>query len=295
MGITLFTTIAVLLRIISNPLGNVFQKKLAANGNHPLVINFFTYLLLSVICILIAWKVSWLQLPGTFWIYSILGGMAGATGNAFLVKALEKGELSVLGPINSYKSVIGIIGGIILLNEIPGVWGMFGIALIIYGSYLVLDTTTERFSWTLLKKKEIQFRTWAMILTAIEAVFVKKIILVSSPAIAFISWCWFGALFSFLLILVNRLDIKKEVSGIVTRNWRTYLWLIVCIGTMQLTTNYVLENMEVGYALSLFQLSIIISVLFGYRFFKEEDIRKKLVGSVIMVAGSIVIIVLQNH
>lgn len=127
--------------------------------------------------------------------------MTGALGNGFLVKALQKGDLSVLGPINSYKSVIGIVVGIILLGEIPNRWGVLGIALIIYGSYFVLDTTEERFSFALLKKSEIQFRLWAMILTAIEAVLVKKVILVSSTTVAFISWCWFGAVFSFFSYL----------------------------------------------------------------------------------------------
>ena len=295
LAVTLLTSLAVLLRIISNPLGNVFQKKLTANGNHPLIINFLTYLFLSVICVFLAMRVTWHVLPKAFWIYSILGGIAGAIGNGFLVKALEKGDLSVLGPINAYKSVVGIVGGIILLGELPNFWGMIGIALIVYGSYFVLDTTAERFSWALLKKKEIQFRAWAMILTAIEAVFIKKIILASSTTIAFFSWCWFGAVFSFLLLFLFKLDIKKQFSGISFHDLNSYLFLILCIGTMQLTTNYVLENMEVGYALSLFQLSTIISVLLGYRFFKERDIRKKLIGSAIMITGSIVIILLKDY
>ncbi len=295
MAVTLLTSIAVLLRIISNPLGNVFQKKLASNGHHPLIINFLTYLLLSVICVFIAMNVQWHVLPKEFWIYSILGGIAGAVGNGFLIKALEKGDLSVLGPINSYKSVVGIIGGMILLNEIPNLWGIIGVALIVYGSYYVLNTTADRFSWALLKKKEIQFRSWAMILTAIEAVFIKKIILASSTTIAFISWCWFGAIFSFLLLFLYKLDFKKGMTTIGYRNWSSYLFLILCIGTMQLTTNYVLENMDVGYALSLFQLSTIISVLLGYRFFKEQDIRKKLIGSAIMITGSIVIILFKDY
>ena len=78
-------------------------------------------------------------------------------------------------------------------------------------------------------------------------------------------------------------------------NLSSYLFLILCIGIMQLTTNYVLENMEVGYALSLFQLSIILSVILGQRFFKEQDIRKKLIGSAIMITGSIVIILLKDY
>ena len=289
---TLLTSLAVLLRILSNPLGNVFQKQLTAKNNHPLLVNFLTYFLLSIICIVFASQVPWNDLPNQFWWYSVLGGIAGALGNGFLVKALQKGALSVLGPINAYKSIVGIIVGIFLLREIPGAWGVFGIALIIYGSYFVLDTAEERFSWALLKKKEIQYRIWAMILTAIEAVFVKKVILASSTTIAFISWCWFGAFFSMLLLLVYRLNIKKEIQQINTADMYKYLLLVLCVGTMQFTTNYAFEHMPVGYALALFQLSIIVSVLLGHRIFKESDIRKKLIGSAIMIAGSVVIILL---
>jgi drug/metabolite transporter (DMT)-like permease len=292
---TIFITIAVLLRIFSNPFGNVSQKQLTSKENHPLLVNFLTYLLLSVVCIFFASFIHWPKLPGQFWLYSILGGIVGALGNGFLVKALQKGDLSVLGPINSYKSVVGIIVGVFLLGEIPNFWGILGIVLIIYGSYFVLDTTEDRFSWALLKKSEIQFRLWAMILTAVEAVFVKKVILASSASIAFISWCSFGAIFSALLLFIYRLDLKKEIGNIQHTDLGKYAFLMACIGTMQFTTNYTFDHMPVGYALSLFQLSTIISVLLGHRVFKEKDIRKKLIGSAIMIVGSVVIILLKNY
>lgn len=290
---TFLTALAVLLRIFSNPLANVFQKQLTIKGNHPLLVNFITYLLLAIACIFIAPFLIWNLLPLQFWIYSILVGMAGALGNGFLVKALQKGDLSVLGPINSYKSVIGIIGGIFLLNEIPNWRGIAGIALIIYGSYFVLETTSHRFSWALLKRADIQFRIWAMVLTAIEAVFIKKIIVASSIPIAFISWCWFGAVFSFLFIFFFRLNLKKEIKKLVLKESGKYLYLVICIGTMQFTTTYVFAHMQVGYALSLFQLSTIVSVLFGYSVFKETDVQKKLIGSFIMIIGSVLIILLR--
>jgi len=294
MAEAVLISIAVLLRIFSNPLGNVFQKQLTTKGIHPLVVNFLTYFLLSLVCLFIAAFIHWPVLPRQFWIYSILGGIVGALGNGFLVKALQYGDLSILGPINSYKSVVGIMVGIILLGEIPNLWGILGIALIIYGSYFVLDTTTERFSLALLKKRDIQYRLWAMILTAIEAVFVKKVILASSTTIAFMSWCCFGAVFSFVLLFIYRREINKEVKIISNRYIGKFAALIVCIGTMQLTTNYTFEHLAVGYSLSLFQLSTIVSVLLGYRFFKELDIHKKLIGSAIMIIGSIVIILLKN-
>lgn len=290
---TAMVTIAVLLRILSNPLGNVFQKQLTAKGIHPLFVNFLTYFLLSVFCIVAIFFFNLPEVPRQFWIYSVLAGMTGALGNGFLVKAINDGELSVLGPVNSYKSVVGIIGGIILLGEIPSLWGIAGIVLIIYGSYFVLDTTEERFSFALLKRSDIQFRLIAMILTAIEAVFLKKVIIASSSTIAFLSWCSFGALFSFILLFVYRLDFLTEVKKTSLSDTRKFVLLIACIGTMQFTTNFTFEHMPVGYSLSLFQLSAIVSVFFGYRFFKERDIRKKLLGSFIMIIGSVIVFFLK--
>lgn len=289
-----FVSIAVLLRIFSNPLGNVFQKQVTAKGIHPLFVNFLTYFLLSVFCLLLVVFINLPLFPRDFWIYSILGGIVGALGNGFIIKALQYGELSVLGPVNSYKSVVGIIGGIILLGEIPNLWGLAGVALIIYGSYYVLDTTKERFSFALLKRSDIQFRLMAMVLTAIEAVFVKKVILATNTTVAFISWCCFGALFSLVLLFIYRIDIIKNTKEISSKETGKFALLILCAGTMQFSTNYTFEHISVGYSLSLFQLSTIVSVLFGYRFFREQDISKKLIGSAIMIIGSVVIILLKN-
>ena len=231
---------AVTLRIVSNPVGNVFQKQLTALGHHPLQVNFLTYLLLSAACLPFLFLVDVPSLPADFWLYSILGGIVGAAGNSFLVRALEKGELSVLGPINAYKSVVGLLFGILLLGEIPNGWGLLGIALIIAGSYFVLDTTREKFSFALLKKPEIKFRLWALVLTAIEAVFVKKVILASSSGTAFISWCIFGAFFAFIFLRLHRTELSA-VTAMTNRpanspfnrqSFTAFLLLILCIGTM---------------------------------------------------------------
>lgn len=289
----LVTTISLLLRILSNPIGNVFQKKLTEQNNHPLLVNLLTFSILGILCIVPALQQDWGQVSYLSWYYGVIAGIFGAVGNGFLVKALQGGDLSILGSINSYKSVVGILIGIVFLHEIPSIWGIIGIALIIYGSYFVLDTMKERFSWSLLKNKEIQYRIWAMILTAIEAVFIKKVILYSSTIVSFIFWCWFGAFFSFVLLFFFKVRLIKEIKQVKLHHLLTYGFLVLSIGTMQYTTNYVFSHMNVGYALALFQLSTIISIFLGYRIFKEQNIKKKLLGAVIMIAGSVVIILLN--
>ena len=291
---TLFIFTAVVLRIISNPLANVFQKQLTARGNHPLSINFLTYFILALLTIPILVKTQWNMLPLAFWIFALLDGLTGALGNGLLIKALQKGDLSILGPVNAYKSVVAIITGIFLLGEIPGIWGLFGIFMIILGSYFVLDTTEEKFSWRLLKNRAIQYRIGAMVLTAIEAVFIKRIIELSSAELSFASWCWTGAFFSLMLLPAYKIRLRHELPRLTRLSLGKYALLVLCIGTMQVTTVYAFKHMQVGYALSFFQLSIIASVLLGYRVFREQEIRKKLLGSAIMIAGSVIIILLGS-
>ena len=85
-----------------------------------------------------------------------------------------------------------------------------------------------------------------------------------------------------------------EIRKVTVADIKKYIFLVVCVGIMQLTTNYTFDHMPVGYALSLFQLSILISVLLGHRIFKEMGIRRKIIGSVIMITGSVIIILFKN-
>ena len=181
-----------------------------------------------------------------------------------------------------------------LLGEIPNVFGLLGVALIIYGSYFVLGTTEEGFSWALFRRRDIQYRIYAMVLTAIEAVFVKKLILLSSVTIAFVSWSYSGMLFSSILMIVFIPKLRTEIGKLQITDLTPFLGLVLCLGTMQYTSNYVFARMDVGYALSLFQLSAIVSVVLGYKVFREKDIRRKVLGSAIMIAGSVLIILLNS-
>jgi len=285
------TAIALTLRIFANPIGNVFQKQLTFQcGIHPLLINFLTYFGLSIALLAFFTQSDWTALSLDFWGSAVFVGILGAVGNGFLIKALQIGDLSILGPINAYKSVIGIIGGVLILGEIPSTKGLIGVCLIIFGSYFIFDTIENKFSWKIFKRKEILYRLLALVFTATEAVFLKRCISLSSPSIAFYAWCVFGAFFSFILLKTTKINLKTEKKKFQKQAIVKLILLIISLGTMQLTTNYVFNNMQVGYALSLFQLSIIISILFGKQFFQETNIIKKLLAGIIMIAGSILII-----
>lgn len=281
----IITYIALFLRIISNPFANVFQKKICAD-NSPLICNFNTYFILSICCIPFIFSVNWMSLSPSFWIYATIAGFLCSAGNACLVKALQIGELSVLGPINSYKSIIGMLVAIFVLGEIPTLFGLIGVILIILGSRFIFETQAEGFSFKLLLRKDILLRFIALFLMGIEAVFLKKVILLSSPVISFFMWCFMGAFFSFIIALI----FKTKITLIKKEDINKYIIVCIMLLTMQLTTNFVFKYMNVGYALALFQLSTLVNLFFGYKFFHETDMKPKIIGTLIMFIGSVMVI-----
>ncbi len=278
----LYNFLAIIIRIITNSMSNVFQKKLSLEGENPVVVNFINYLILSIFSIPL---IFFTNIPITdihFIIYALLGGLTGAICNCFMVLALKRGELSVLGPINSYKAIIGLIFGMIILHEFPNIFGLIGIALIIFGSYFILETPKA------LLKKDIQYRIYALIFSAIEAVFIKKVIILSSITTSFITSSFLGAVFSFIIMSIFS---EKDIKIPSKKHLIIYILTAICFGLMTFTTAYVFKYINVGYALSLFQLSIIINVILGYKLFNEKNLLKKLIGSLIILIGSATIMI----
>ncbi|GAA4463819.1 hypothetical protein GCM10023189_42280 [Nibrella saemangeumensis] len=295
LTILTLTSLAIIVRIVSNPLSNVFQKQLTQRSAEPLFITSATYGFLSLLCLFFWREIDFATLPTSFWWNAVIISLLAVLGNVFLVKALKTGDLSILGPVNAYKSVVSIVFGMVLLNEVPSWAGMLGVALIVVGSYFVLGSGRrgQGFSWALLKQSAIQLRLAALVCSAIEAVFIKKAMLLSSPVTVFVFWCVLGFIMTLLWIVLALRENWKEQVGLLFSQKITYLALFLSVGLMQFSTNVAFGGTQVGYALALFQTSALLSVVFGYQFFKERDIVQKLVGAAIMVTGAVLIVVFK--
>ena len=263
----------IITRIFSNSYLNVFQKKLTNNGETSSVVNFYTYLGLSILGIIFCphpvFNIQILK-------YILSMGLLGALGNYFIIKALSCGELSTLAPINSYKPIVALILGIFLLGEYPGVNELIGIALIIIGTFILVG---QKFQ----PNKAYLYRFLALIFSGTEAIFIKKVIIMTDINSAFLYWALAGLIFAIFLAIKNPLKISRT-------NIKYQLYLILMVAIMQYSTNYVFSLMNVAYALALFQLSSIVSVFLGVNIFKEEDIIRKLIAAMVMLSGAIVII-----
>ena len=296
----MLTALFVAARILANPVSNVFQKQLTQRSANPIFIIGATHTLLTLgVLPLIILDPLPRQLVGAFWTNMVICALLAVSGNVLLVFALQATGLSVLGPINAYKSVVGLVLGVLLIGEVPTPMGMAGVLLILAGSYFVVDQDVNHPRSNALmqffRERGVQLRLAALCLSATEAIFLKKALLLSSPLTTFVFWSIFGLPISAMAIaLLLRRRLAHE-TVLLRHNWSTYLWLATTTGIMQLATLFTFGKLQVGYSLALFQLSTLISVFLGYRYFQESHIRKRLVGAAIMAAGAALIAVLGHR
>lgn len=268
--------LSVIIRIISNSYLNVCQKILANKGQKSSAINFYTYLGLSFIAVFFVTHIS---ITPELVFNAVIMGVLGALGNYFIIKALSLGDLSAIAPINSYKPVVALMVGIFYLKEIPSINAFWGILLIIFGTYFVLWNK----NCLEIDKRAIFYRVLALLFSGSEAIFIKKIIILTGVFNSFFLWAFWGLIFSFIFLVFSR-NVPK------IKSYKYQMLLILSVGIMQYSTNFVFSKMNVAYALALFQLSTIFSVFLGVNIFKEKDLKSKLIGSIIMVIGAVIII-----
>jgi drug/metabolite transporter (DMT)-like permease len=293
----MLTALFVLVRIVANPLSNVYQKQLAQQSASPLFIIGVVHAVLTVACVPV-WLVPGgmaLHRGPDLWVTMAACAVLAVAGNALLVAAVRSTDLSILGPINAYKAVLGLILGIVLIGELPTTPGVVGVLMILAGSGLVVDRAGGRPRSSafvqFFRERGIQLRFAALGLSATEAVFLKKAILLSSPLTTFVLWATMGAAIAGVAITVlPGWRLLSQQIRILQGESRTYLRLAITTGLMQLATVLTFGTLQVGYSLALFQLSALISVFLGYRYFQEEHMRTRIAGTLVMTAGAAMIV-----
>ncbi len=289
----MLTALFVAARIVANPIANVYQKQLAHRGAEPLFVIGAAHVLLCLIAVPLAF-VTGTAIAGFWWNMSIAAVLAVA-GNVLLVYALRASDLSLLGPINAYKAVLSLVLGIFLVREIPSVAGLAGVLLIVAGSWFVVDRATQSETSNafvrFFRERGVQLRFAALVCSATEAVFLKRAILASTPLTTFAWWVILGVPIAMIAaVLVHKSEFGLQ-SQVAVRETATYLRLAAATGVMQSCTLLTFGALQVGYSLALFQLSTVISVWLGWRYFNEPNIRRRFVGSLVMVVGASLIIV----
>lgn len=296
----MFLALVVAARVLANPVSNVFQKQLAQRAAHPLFVIAATHAVLSIAAVpaLLRWPPP--AFGRAFWSDAVAAAVLAVSGNALLVAALKRSDLSLLGPVNAYKAVVSLGLAAVLVGEVPTALGLAGVLLILGGSALVIERGRHGARGGPLRHfftdPGVRLRLAALVLSATEAVFLKRALHAAPPAATFLVWCVLGLAVAgpAAAVLLGPAGLERERS-----RWRgsrpTYLSLAATTAVMQLTTLLTFGVLQVGYSLALFQLSSLVSVVLGWRYFDERHAPRRLAGAAVMVAGAVAIVMAETR
>lgn len=278
-------TIILIFRVILSPVANVYQKILANKGAYSVFVVFITYLFLGLFLAPFAFFIKYGVIEKGFWLFIIVASILDGAGNILLVKSLETTELSVFGPINSLKPAIALLISVVLLKEIPTAYGGAGVFLIITGTVIITYKKTAKTKIS----KGVVYRIVGILFSSLGAVFSKKAINLSSPEITLIFWTLIVSPIMLIALFADVNKIKQNIT-IMIENKRNYLLLIIFYSLMQYFTLLCFKYTLVGYSLAIFQLSSVVSIILGYKYFNEKGMKKKIICSGIMIFGALLIL-----
>jgi len=278
-----------LLNPISESFRNVFSKKASRNNADPLVIswfnNFIPVIVYSPFLFFIETKFSFL-----FFKSIIISGIINIVAVILYHRAINKGEISTVVPMLSFTPLFLLVISPLIVNEFPDLLGMVGLILIVIGSYLLNINPSVHGFFTplksLVKNKGTRYMLIVSFIWAISANYDKIGIQQSSPLqyIIFVNLFVFTGVSSVLFFKKKAKLIKqaKENKHIIYVGLFTALGFIFQMTALSLTL--------VAYVISLKRMSGMITVFFGAIFFKEQNIREKMLGSLIMFLGVLLIL-----
>lgn len=216
--------------------------------------------------------------------YGILSGFIYSISFVLYVKSLSIGEASLVGPLYNFNVFFLLILTSIFLKEPFTISKVIGLSLLVYGaSFLNRQENLYKSLYSLFKRKDTLFMMGSSFLIAIGRTIDGFVVGKIDP----LFYCFFLYLvisvYQFFYILLRKevkevFKLLKEKTLLVTIaagiNAYSYMFLLIAF-----------RSIDVSIAEPLSMLSMLVTLFLAKNVFKE-DIRKRIIGVIIMILGA---------
>jgi len=230
------------------------------------------------------------RIDGLF-VLSVLGA-AGLNVVAHLAstKALKLADASLVTPLLAFSPVFTLLISAILFGETPSVRGMLGVGLVLIGAYWLNLSSADRLAplKAFALKPGIMLILLAGLLWAVTPLLEKTAIRHTSPESPRFAAFVVTALLAILLTPAVAVRGRAAIGKLFLHR-REWLLAALIAGSAPILGYTAFSLGFVGYVTTLFKLSTVMTVLWGFLFLKERHVAQRLPGSLVMVAGAILI------
>lgn len=270
---------------------DALAKKAVVDQNEYLVA-WFRLLFTLPILILMLLLVPWPKLDYVFYQAFFIALPIELITVILYIKALKLSPLSLSMPFLALTPVFLIAVSFIVLGEKVSFMGGSGIFLIAAGSYLLNIHGLKRGLFepfrAIWKERGSLFMICVALLYSITSSLGKMAIEHSSPL--FFAASYFIALniaFVPIALFRGRGDLKTFMQK---KRYRNLFAPGICYAFMVITHMSAMQLTKVAYMVSIKRTSLLMAVLYGYFMLREENIRSRLLGAVLMFVGFVLVV-----
>ncbi len=224
-------------------------------------------------------------------ITAVLGGLS-----LYLnIKALRLGELSVVSPMSQLTPALLLLTSPLMVGDKVSLFGVFGVILVVIGSYVLgIKGSITRFKdllsplQNLGNDKGVKYALLASVINAVLANIDKQAALLTSAPF------WVGlegiltAFIFFIILRTTHYNFKQhEKSDIAVAGVPGVTGAI-----SSMLQVYAMTLWQVPYVVAVKRLSTVFSTIVGLVHFKESYPIPKIIGSLVMLGGTVVIVLL---
>jgi len=271
------------------------SSKFALYKVDALVVSFATRFLAALTLLpMLLWQGVPTVDPSFWWVLAV-GGLLSLLNVWLFMRALQASDMSLTMPLMSVTPLVLLLTSPLLVGELPNLTGSGGIVLIVIGTY-VLNVEGGRGQdgkrgsfwapfralWT---DKGARWMLYVAVLSGITTL-VDKIGIGYSSAL-------FWAVMINLVLSVGFLPLMLRFAKGSRGQMRSTAFHLTLAGVFNGLSNMchmlAVELTLVAYVISVKRISALLSVLFGWLFFKEQNLKFRLIGAAIMIVGVVLI------
>ncbi len=286
--------IPALLNPVSESFRSLFIKK-ASKDVDPIIISWANNLLPVIIFpIALIIAINYFNVELQFNSKFLLGFCGSVTiqiiNSVLYMRAIAKGDISTVMPMLSFTPLFLLIASPILIGEFPNAMGLAGIFLVVFGSY-ILNLDYKKMSLlapikAIFKNEGTRLMFFVSFFWGISGAF-DKLAVSNASVIQYITFLNVTIFIAITSIAIYQKKFDKEKIKAARKN----LFLVSAFTTGSFLFHYGAMALTLAaYVVSVKRLTGIFSVLIGFYFLKETNIRQRLLGSTIMFAGVLLII-----
>ncbi|MEL7243515.1 MAG: EamA family transporter [Cyanobacteria bacterium J06573_2] len=267
---------------------DVFNKKTISQIDEYILV--FSFNLLTAIFSLPLLFFKEIPTFGDNYLYALIAiGFFNTIAFLLFFKAIKASDLSIVAPITTLSPIFLLITSPLLVGEFPNFIGILGIFIIVIGAYVLKfqDKTSGYLApfKSLFKETGSRLMFGVVLVWSITANVDKIGVQNSSPILwtitAHLSVAAFILPIVFWKSKINIQNIKSNFRNLILIGFINTLAILCQMSALQLAL--------VSFVIAVKRTSALFNVLWGWLIFKEQGIKERVTGSIIMILGVVVI------